>query len=235
MSVLSIVQSVCQQVGLPSPSSALGNPDQQVTTLVALLNTEGIELAARYQWQALTLQASFTTVASESQGVLATIAPGLKYILNDTIWNRTLRRPVFGPLSPQRWQQLEAMVMQGPWNQFRIRGGNLLFIPLPAAGQSCYFEYISKNWVLAIDGVTTRSAWLADTDSSLLDEDIMTQGLIWRWKAAKGFNYAEDYAMYERRVTNAMGRDGGKDTLNMGDIRYDIYPGIMVPSGSWGQ
>lgn len=232
MSVLSIVQSVCQQVGLPTPSSVVSNQDQQISTLVALLNTEGKELAERTNWQALTLQASFTTVASEIQGSVASIAPGLKFIINDTIWNRTLRRPVFGPMSPQRWQQLEAMVMQGPWNQFRIRGGNILFIPQPAAGQSCYFEYVSKNWVsLAAGG--TASAWANDADVALLDEDIMTQGLIWRWKAAKGFSYAEDYAMYERRVTNAMGRDGSKDTLNMGDIKYDIYPGIMIPSGNW--
>jgi hypothetical protein len=38
----------------------------------------------------------------------------------------------------------------------------------------------------------------------------MTQGVIWRWKAAKGLEYAEDYNKYERLVADQMGRDGGK-------------------------
>jgi len=202
---------------------------------MALAIEEGVELAARYEWQALLAEATFTTLAAESQGALATIAPGCKYIVNDTIWNRDLRRPVFGPLSAQRYQQLKAMVMAGPWYQFKIIRGNINFIPNPAAGQDCYFNYISKNWVLAADNTTTKAAFTADDDTSLLDEDLMVLGLIWRWKAAKGFNYAEDFQKYERMVMDAMGRDGSKDTLNMGDVRYDIYPGVLVPAGSWGQ
>lgn len=228
-----MVQDVCVRVGLSSPNAAAGSTELKVNQIVALVNEEGKELAARYQWTALTNEATFTTVAAETQASLNTIAPNLKYIINDTIWNRTLRRPVFGPLAAQRWQQVKALVMQGPWNQFRIRGGSILFIPVPTAGQSCYFEYVSKNWSTDSTGVTGKSSMTVDTDVSLLDEDIMTLGVIWRFKAAKGLSYAEDFNKYERRVIDAMARDGSKDVMNIGDVRYDIYPGIMVPSGSW--
>lgn len=233
MSLLSMIQAVCPRIGLPVPTAAISSPDPQITQLVQLCNVEGQELAERGDgWQALLLEATFTTIATEIQGAMNTIAPGAKYIVNDTIWNRTLRRPVFGPMSPQRWEQLKAMVMQGPWNQYQIRGGNLLFIPVPTAGQSCAFQYVTKNWV-SLNGGGSANSWANDSDTALLDEDIMAQGLIWRWKAAKGFAYAEDYAMYERRVTNAIARDGMKDVLNMGDLKFDIYPGILIPSGSW--
>jgi hypothetical protein len=79
---------------------------------------------------------------------------------------------------------------------------------VPVAGDTIAFEWVSKNWVTVAAGGT--STWTADADTGLLDEEIMTQGVIWRWKAAKGLEYAEDYNKYERLVADQMGRDGGK-------------------------
>lgn len=233
MSALSIVREVCKRIGITVPNTATGSADRQIVQLVALLNEEGQELAQRHDWQALVTEATFTTVAAESQGTLSDIAPGLKYIINDTIWNRSLRRPVYGPLTAQKWQQLKAMSMQGPWNQFRIVGNTIKFIPAPVAGQSCYFEYVTKNWCTSSDGATSRDGFTADDDVSLLDEQLLTLGLRWRWKAAKGLEYAEDFNSYERRVLDAIARDGSRDTLNLADQRHDIFPSITIPSGSW--
>ena len=233
MTCLSIVQTVCQRVGLTSPNSVIGSTDAQIIQMLALLNEEGESLATRHPWQAITKEASFTTVAAETQGAISTIAPGLDYIINDTIWNRDLRRPIYGPLSKQRWQQLKAMSMQGPFNQYRIRGDDLIFIPAPVAGQSCYFEYISSHWCSDAAGSTERGSFALDDDVGLLDERLLTLGLIWRWKAAKGFDFTVDLEKYERRVIEAIGRDGAKDWLNMADNRFDILPAIAIPSGSW--
>ena len=233
MSLLSTLQNVCNRVGLNAPSYVIGNTDPQVSQLLALLNEEGEDLAQRAQWQVLTKEASFTTVATETQGAMSTIAPGMKFIVNDTIWNRDLRRPVFGPLESQRWQQLKAMAMQGPFNQFRIRGDSLLMIPAPAAGQTCYFEYVTTYWVHDAVSTTDRSSYASDDDVAYLDESLLALGVAWRWKAMKGFDFTIDQEKYEQRVLNAISRDGSKDVLNMGSARWDIYPGVIVPSGSW--
>lgn len=230
---LQIVQSACLRMGLNKPTAALGSTDAQVQQLVELLQEEGRELAGRYEWQALTKEASFTTVATETQGALETIAPRCRYIVNETIWDRTLRRPVFGPLSKQAWQQLKAQPMQGPWWQYRIRGGNIIFIPVPTAGDSCYFEYISRNWCVTADGSTEQEDFGADDDVPLLEDNLLLHGLVWRWKAARGFEYSEDYNKYERLVADAMARDGSKQVLNMSGTHWEIQPGIIVPSGSW--
>lgn len=233
MTCLTIIQSVALQVGITRPSFAIASTDTQIMQLVELANKEGKSLASRIDWTALQAEATFTTLATESQGSLATIASGLKYIINDTIWNRTLRRPVFGPKTPQTWQQQVASGINGPWSSFRIRGGTLRMNPVPTAGQSCYFEYASKNWVTKASDATGTNAWSADGDTSVLDEDLLTLGTLWRWKQAKGFDYAEDFNEYERQVLDAIGRDGSKDTLNLSNTRYDVFPGIVVPSGSW--
>lgn len=230
---LSIIQDVCGRLGLPAPTSVVGNTDVQISNLLSLCNEEGQELAARYEWSALQNEATYTTLATEIQGAIATIAPGLNYIINDTIWNRSLRRPVFGPKTPQGWQQNKAFAINGPWSNFRIMGGQLKMYPVPTAGESCYFEYISKYWCTDSTGATGRSAFAADDDLPVLDEQLITLGTIWRWKKLKGFEYAEDFSTYERRVLDAMGRDGSKDWLSISNTKYDIFPGVVVPAGSW--
>lgn len=207
--------------------------------MLALANEEGQELAARYDWQALTKEATFTTVATESQGSITSIitaavsGDAMNSIVNNTIWNRTQRRPVFGPLDNQQWQQLKAMNISGPWNQFRIRGGNLIFVPVPTAGHTCAFEFVSKNWATDSTGATLKSAFTADGDLSSLDDRLITLGLVWRYKASNSLEYAEDFNKYEAAVADAIGRDGVRDWLNMDAARFDFPPGVMVPLGSW--
>ena len=229
-----MVQGVMIRIGLNSPSSVVGNSANDVVQIKNIANEEGQELAARYSWQALTKEATFTTVATESQGVITTIAGSdFNFIINETFWNRSQRRPVFGPLSESKWQQLKAQQIVGPWVQHRIRGNTLIFIPVPAAGQICAFEWVSKNWCINSAGDTSYSSWNNDGDIGILDERVMSLGIIWRWKAIKGFPYSEDFAKYERAVSDYMDRDGGKPRLNLGDSQYDVYPGVIVPSGNW--
>lgn len=233
MTCLSIVNTVLSRLSQTTTNDPVGSSVQEIQTVLALCNEEGQDLAARYPWTALQTEATFTTLATEDQGLVETIAPGVDYIVNDTIWNRSLRRPVFGPRNQQSWQQQKAFAINGPWSSYRIQGGHIRMYPVPSAGQSCYFEYISKNWCSDSTGATTYSSWNANTDLPLLDEQLIILGTIWRWKKLKGFEYAEDFNTYERRVNNAMARDGGKDWLNTSNTKYDIFPGVVVPAGSW--
>lgn len=234
MSLLTQIQQVCLRVGLSSPTSVVGNQDQQIQRLLAIANEEGVELGSRYRWQALTNSSTFVTVATSSQGTLVALAGAdFNYIINETFWNRTQRRPVFGPLSEAQWEQLTAQQITGPWNQFIIRGGSIYFIPTPAAGETCAFEWISLNWCQNSTGATTYALWNADTDTGRIPERLMTFGVVWRWKQMNGFDYAEDFNKYERLVEDAMAQDGGKPILSLGGSGPDVYPAVLVPSGNW--
>lgn len=233
MTCLTIIQDVAQRVNLPTPASAAQSTDPQIIQLVALANKEGEWLSANYDWQELLIETSFVTnSASQLQTTLAVTAPGMKKILNNTIWNRDLRRPVYGPMTPQRYEQVQAAVFAGPWNQFIIEQGNILFFPIPAAGQTCYFQYITQNFCTNASG-TPQPKFLLDTDILLLREDLFKLGVEWRWKKAKGLDYAQDFADYETLLADAKAQSGTKDVINMGSARYDIFPGVLIPSGSW--
>lgn len=230
MTCLTIVQSVCRRMGLTVPTTVFGGNDSTHRQIAELASEAGKDMARRYQWQALNKEVSFTTLATENQGALSVIADGMDYIINDTIWNRSLRRPVFGPKVPQTWQQQKAFAINGPWSSFRIQEGSLMMYPVPETGQTCYFEYITKNWVVSDSGA---AEFTKDTDTSLLDEEALKLDTLWRFKSQKGLEYAEDFNKAERMIQDLKGRDASKDWLNLSNTKYDIFPGVIVPAGSW--
>lgn len=234
MSLLTIVQYMCGRTGVPVPATVYGTTDTQVLQMLRLLEEEGEDLSQRGPWESLTNEAALTTTATEDQGAMSTIASnGFRYIKNQTIWSRTRRLPVCGPLDPQEWQMLKALFVTGPYYQFRIRGGHLLVNPTPPV-ESWYFEYMSKNWITNSTGTVYRQYFGADTDVCLLPEELLLAGLRWRWKKEKGLDYAEDFRTYESQVKDELGQSGGKPILHMDDeARSAPTPGIFVPSGSW--
>lgn len=234
MSLLTVVQQFCLRTGIPNPTAVLGSANQQVLQVAALANEIVEDLCDRWTWQDLTRETVFTTVAGEDQGNILTLSPdGFLRILQETIYNRSLRLPIFGPLAASQWQALKALPQVGPFNKYRIVRDRLLFMPPGVAGQTCAYEYATSFSILAIDGLTYKSAFTVDTDTFILDERLLTAGLRWKWKYEKGLDYAEDFRRYEALANNASGRDATKQRLNMAGTNDDFQPGIWVPSGNW--
>lgn len=230
-----MVQTACKRIGLTAPSSVVGNATENIIRLLALANEEGEDLAQRHRWQRLVDEATFTTSAAESQGAITTIAgAAFGWICDDTVWNRTSIRQWF-PVSDVDWQQMKARTVTGPATYFRIRGNNLIALPTPTAGDTIAFEWVSKNWCQSSGG-TGQSAWSADADTGIVDEAVMTMGVIWRWKHTNGLDYAEDFRKYETRVANLISRDGSRPRLNMGGARLSsryMEARALVSDGSW--
>lgn len=233
MSLLTLVQAVCQEIDLPSPSTVVGNTDRQVVQLLALAQREGKDLARRTTWSVLTKQFTHTLTAAEDQGAVTTVVGSdFDFLINCTIWDRSQMRPVDGSISPQVWQQFKAENITGPYVQFRIRGGKFLCIPTPTAGHTLAGEYYSKHWCQSA-ALAGQAAWAADTDTGILDEDLMTLGLHWRWLRTKGLAYAEQFNEYERQVNDAIARDGGKKPLYMGGRRWRGQFDVRPEEGNW--
>ena len=230
MSLLTIIQDVSDRVDLDRPSTVVSNSAQLVRQLLALANQEGIELAKRHSWQTITAEQTFTSTVAETQ--TGAIPSAFDRFINGTFFNRTAKRHVKGPLTPQEWQFHKSVVATTIIEAFRQRGDSILITPTPAASQTYAFEYVSKNWCESSGG-TDQSAWAADTDVGLLPEELMKLGIIWRWKQAKGLDYAESFRTYESEVANAISRDGGKPTLIVGGNRYSGPRLPIVKDGSW--
>jgi hypothetical protein len=231
VTLATILNSVCDEIGIGRPTTYFGNTDPTARQLVALAQTECEDLMSRTRWENLIREATHTTLAAESQGAIATIAPGFRSFIARTQWNRTRQWPLGGPDSPQMWQTRQATVNTGVFNNFRLRGGLLMITPAPPAGETIAFEYNSEYFCESGAG-TDQTAWTADTDVPLLTARLIKWGLIWRFRKAKGLDYGEDFRLYEERVVDAIAQDGSAPVLDMSDP-VDYVPQIVAPEGSW--
>src|SRR5690606_28230551 len=117
------------------------------------------------------------------QGSIASIIGAVnnyRRILNETMWNRSRGEPVCGPESPLDWQLRKTLGLSGPFVQYPIRGGRLLFDPAPAAGETIAFEYITRNFATSPNGEAHRASITNDEDVILLDCEIVAAGVEWR-------------------------------------------------------
>lgn len=233
MSLLSIVQDAAREIGLPSPTTAFGNMDENVAQMVRYATKEGRELVRKYEWQALQKEVTFPALAQEAQTGMVPVDHSR--FVNETFFNRSRNRRLAGPLTGQEWQMQKATTTSPLLDTFRQRGNAILIAPLPTAGDTFAFEYISKFWVdTNADGEGEAEQWTADTDVPLFDSELITLGIIWRFKHGRGFDYAEDFRTYEVRLAQMKAADGSKRTLNLaGTSRSGRPMAPMVPEGSW--
>ncbi len=231
MSLLTIIVGACNQLNINQPTAVIAGTDLQTKQLLAMSRTEARDLMRRFDWQVLTKECTFVTVATEVQTTLTTAAPDFYRYINGTMWNRTRFWQVGGPMENEEWQRKKAAAAAvGVRNYFRIRGSQILFFPTARAGDNIYFEYISNKWC---QGAATQTDWLLDTDTALLDEEVIRLGIVWRFLKAKGLDYGEEFTTYENALRDIFGPDGGRQTIDMtGQSEYPIY--INTPDGNWG-
>lgn len=234
MSLLTIVQNAADRIGVPRPSSVTSSSDQQVARLYGYAQEEIKSLSNAHSWQVLTKEASFTGTATAVQTSAGTtvIPTDFSRFCDESFYNRTRKRPVYGPMSPQDWQFSQGVVATVLVEAFRLRGNQMLFTPSPTSGDEYRFEYISSKPVQQVAGTAT-AAWSSDADVSLLDEELVTLGVVWRFKAGQGLDYSEEFRNYQLHVAEAISRDGGKKTLNMGARNGRGKRGIFIQDGSW--
>lgn len=72
--LLQLVQQAANELGIPSPSSVVGNNAQDVVQLLALMNASGYELLRKADWRALTKPYTFFTSYTTTTGTYSTAA-----------------------------------------------------------------------------------------------------------------------------------------------------------------
>lgn len=220
MSLLTLVRNAADRIGLARPTSVVNSTDPNAITLLALAQEEGKTLARRHEWQILQTEHTFSTANGTSSYSLPS---DMDRILKETVFNRTRRRRMLGDLTPQQWQETQASLVTMVNPAFRIRGGAFLISPTPTATETVAYEYITNKWCQSAGG-TGQTEWTADTDTGKLSEDIMTLGVIWRWRKSKGLEYGEDMGTYEIEVAKAILNDGARTRIDTGAYERDRVP-----------
>lgn len=183
--------------------------------------------------------------------------PGMDFFQNRTMWDRTNRWELIGPDSPQvdQWHR-SGIVVTGPRRHFRQvgpYGNNFRIWPPPTELTSplqLVFEYLSSYAIVSQGGAPSPPAipvfaqyFAHDTDTSLLDDQAIIQGIKWMFWEIKGFG---SYLTLQNRwvdyVDRLIARDGAAPTLQLAkrvspifispaNVQDGFFPG---PSGQNG-
>lgn len=230
--LLAMIQNVSDRIGIPRPTLLVGSNDPQARTLLAMAQQEGVECARRHNWQSLINEATFSTVASTEGYTLPT---AFDRFVEGSMYDRTQTRPMVGPLTPQRWQQMKATLSAGVWHAFRVRGNQILIMPTPTSVATIAYEYVSKYWCGAsTDTTPTQALWTADTDIGFVDDELTRLGIAWRFLRARGLDYSEAFRLYEDQLSGRISQDGGMRTLDLSGASIDAgYGDPYAQDGSW--
>lgn len=237
-SILDTVNDAADELVLPRVTSVLGTtPSDFERLMAALVNRQGRALrdAKENGWTVMQRLYTFVTAAGTDEYSLPS---DYVQLINDTVWDRSLISPAQGPLSPAQWQTIKSgLIGTGAYSRrFRVvRSASAVtrkFIidPTPTAIETVAFEYLSEDWCCSSDQLTTREKCTADTDLVLFDDDLMTMGIIWRYKRAKGFEYVSALAEYNERLDQMMSNDAPAAGIRLSGpapmrfIGYDNIP-----------
>lgn len=207
--LLTIVQTACDELGIPRPSAVAGATNADALQLLALINRTGKDLASREGaaggWPELRGEYTFTT----ADGTASYAFPSdIEYFANTTGWDRDQKWPLHGPVSPQVWQVLKSGTIGsiGPRTRFRLMAGLIFLDPTPSSANDLVFEYYKNTWCTDSTGVTYRTLFANDGDLPLISDDLFILGLKWRYLKAKNLDYDEEYNEYEDKISQGLGR-----------------------------
>lgn len=187
--LLEIITRAADELSIDRPTAVVASSTPQIRTLLAHANAAGKDLMRAHSWGALQTLGTITTVVSTSSYALAA---DYDRMIADTGWDRTNDWMMVGPDTPQinRYLNESGAAQTSTRKRFRLQGTNVVIWPTPTAIETLVYEYISNKWAASAAAVA-QVEFLADTDTSVFNPDLLKAEIKWRFMAGKGL-YAAD-------------------------------------------
>lgn len=223
------------QVGMAVYASGLVND-----TLVVAPGVVGSTVAISQPPTASTLLTDQSVVFAQEAYDLPS---DLAYLIVQTEWDRNFRWQLLGPLDAQEWQVIKSGISPvGPRMRFRIMQGKFYINPVgsPATlySDNIALEYVSNAWVATASAPTVgvQTAYQLDTDVSIINEDLLTLSLKYRFLKAKGLPWDDAWQEFKEKKEKATGRSASARNLPLnsraGGVR--LISSQQVPDTGFG-
>lgn len=231
---LAIVQLMADEIGLQRPSSIETTTSLDARQLLAMVNREGKSLAESYNWSELQKTGTITTVNGTASYALPA---DFGRLIDQTIWDQNNNWEILGPDTPQlrQWRRESEISQAGPRRFFRVEGNNIVLWPTPTTnGQTISFLYTSTQWCQSSGG-TGKTAFTLNTDTNIVDEDLLTLGGIWRFLAMKGLDAQAARLNYQSRRDALISKYAGGRMLSLAPRRADgLLSAANIPDAGFG-
>jgi hypothetical protein len=213
-----ILNQVGVEIGLDPVNDPFSATDATYRQMVYLINTAGEELCQLYPWDFLRKEGEIIVNAGVDSGQYD-LPDDFLYLINQTMWNRTNRRPVMGPLSPQDWQLLKGWDVTGSltYVSYRLMDDKLQLWPEPPADLTqINYEYISRNWVLdSTTGNTYTAKCVVGADRPLFNRTLLGRMLKVKILEAKGFDTTKAQSDLNQAFQVLIARNKSAPVLNV--------------------
>lgn len=222
MTVLSACQSAATKLNQPRPATVFGSTSPFAQELGDLANEAATAIAKAHDWRRLTTLATITGDGSDTSFALPSDYDRMP--LDSNIYGSLARLPFLKARDLDQWLEFDITPVVGAPGYWINLGGEVQIKPAMASTQTARYYYQSN---IIVSG--SKTAFTVDTDTFLLPERLLTLGIVWRWKAQKGLEYAEHLKNYEIAFGEEAGRDKGSRVLHMGTPRIPDGASIAYP------
>lgn len=227
MSVLTACQEAAIELNQTEPAAIFASTDRFAKELKVQANKSVQAILKAYDWQLLTKRATITGDGSATSFSLPTDYD--RMVLKTNLASGSNNMDLVKVDDLDQWDYFTNHFNTPTPGYWIVLGGAIQIKPAPATGVTHSYYYISKN---AVSG--SKELFTADADTFLLPERLLTLSIIWRWRAMKRKDYAEDMRNYEIALSEAVTADKGSRILTVGrqrvpyNVRY-AYPGPLGP------
>lgn len=226
--------SACQAAGMrltgTRPPTVFSTTDRFSQELADLATEAAIGIAKAHDWQTLTKKHIIP-----GDGVATSFALPSDFDRMPIKANVYSTRSLIAFLPVRdldQWLEFEVQPVVGSPGYWIILGGRFQVLPVMGSTEIAKFYYISNE--IINNGTTQKTEFSSDADTFKLSERLLTLGIIWRWRAQKRLEYAEDLQNYQVALNEEIGRDKGSRIIAVGKARVPFgaemaYPGIITP------
>ena len=217
MTLLTIVQDAMVQVGLKSPTIAFTSTDDTVQHFVRMTQVEGDALTFdEYDWPQLKTLASYTGDGTATTFDLP--VDFMAWLPGHAFWLNGQPRAPLLMVTDEIMIEAKAAALAPIRPLWHRVGTQIELYPALGNGDIIKTQYFSEYWVQDVDGTTIKPRWVADTDNSMLPARLITLGAVWRYKHARGLDYAEDFRSYRIAVMQAMKAAASRPVITMAGV-----------------
>ena len=237
MTVLSIIQNAADRISLTDSqvSSVIGSSNKTVRALYQAFLEEGADLLTEDPpWAEMITEYTFDTVAGQEN---YPFPPQFDRILNNTVWDRNQFWQVRGGLTPQQWQMIRSGLYQTARlsSNFRIKrapdgiGKEFFLDPVPESVRTLVYEAVFKGWIT--DGGNTYETPQDDTNEVIFDDELMTLGVVWRYKQERSLPYQTNLVKYAERRNKLIAQNKSPTILTLNEQRWYLPIGNVPDTG----
>mgnify|MGYP001076515870 CR=1 FL=1 len=178
--------------------------------MIAIANRTQQEIRDYYDWSALRRTNTLSLIAGTNRYKLPN---DYRSLVPDSAWEKDSSRPVELPVPERRWFKYKfSTFSDGGMKRCRLYGDELEVEDV-TENDEIDFEYITK-WAVKAENNSVKELFDNDTDTWLLDDQLLILGIQAHWAETKLLPQAQAWRMnYNAKMSEAIGRDNGGRTI----------------------